>query len=80
MPCLFGAVIVPYILSLVFEDFDTTTGGFIAVGIILMPGILAFLSVLMPIRRRVECKKCGWEQYFKMTPLQDLAQLSTRDD
>ncbi|MGJ8642355.1 MAG: hypothetical protein ACSHX9_03015 [Luteolibacter sp.] len=75
MPCLIGSFAIPYILSYFFEGFDTGTGGLIFAGLLFTPVILSISSFVMPIKRRVECKKCGWEQYFKTIPDSDLTQI-----
>lgn len=68
MPFMLGAFIIPAVISSHFGHVERGTLQTLFFTILFTPGILAFLSFLTPTRRRVECKKCGIEQYFKIPP------------
>lgn len=83
VPCFFGAFAIPAtILHFAHEMNDGISAillSLIFFGMLFMPAILIFFSAVMPIKRRVECKKCRWEKYFDTTPTSDLNQYSTKD-
>ena len=70
LPCLLG----PIFLANVFKVFFYGWGEALALlflASLSTPPLLAFAYLLMPIKRSVECKKCGWSQDYK--PLSDQA-------
>ena len=61
-PCLLGA----FPLAILFSS------GWVFFGLLFAPLLLFLASLLMPIRRRVECRKCPWSKEYppgKTTPI-----------
>ena len=72
IPCVIGAFVVPLLFSGIMQDFMQDYGGWYFFGLILTPALLGFASLFAPIKRHVECKKCGWNRDYpvpKLTPI-----------
>lgn len=79
MPCFFGSFLIPALISYFIDGFDHSEGALIFLGMLFLPAILVFFSFVAPIKRRVECKKCGWQKYFDTIPHSDLTKVPTKE-
>jgi len=64
-PGLFLAFFVPSVFPSVAKLFDGLLVGWLFAILVLGPPLLAILTFFMPLRRHVECKKCGWNKDYK---------------
>lgn len=66
LPCLIALFAIPVILDHFFpalEINDQLTGWFLLT-MIFLPPVLYFVSLFMPITRRVQCMKCDWSRDY----------------
>ncbi len=68
LPCLIGAFVLPLLFESIVRKFTDGNGGLWFFALIATPPLLAFLALVMPLRRHVECKKCGWNRDFQPFP------------
>lgn len=69
---MIGAFVVPLLFSGFIQDWRNEYGGWYFLFMILTSPVLGAASLLTPIRRHVECKKCGWNHDYppaKSTPI-----------
>ena len=69
IPCWIGALFLPDLLIAKFGQVGEVVGALLFLGLFFGPAILVLAGILMPIRRRVQCKKCGWNRYYKLVPI-----------
>jgi hypothetical protein len=80
IPCWLGALILPRVLYPALKKFGLEDYSLLPFfPLIFTPAIMVFLSVILPNKRRLECKKCGWDKYYKTSPPPDLSQYSNKN-
>lgn len=72
LPCMIGAFVVPLLFSGFFPEWLSENGGWYFLFMLLTAPVLGAASLLTPIRRHVECRKCPWNHDYppgKPTPI-----------
>lgn len=64
IPCTFAPSLVFGLFPNLTEMLGSGLKDILIIGILLVPGIMCFLSLISPITRRVVCLKCDWSQDF----------------
>ena len=69
LPCLVLGPIITSLIPGMYDGFRGSQGWWMLFGSMFIPPLfLAGLSVIMPLSRHLECKKCGWDRDYKPLP------------
>jgi len=64
---LLGGFVLPVLLPEFFKSLRDNHQSWAVLGMMFFPSLIfGILSVLMPVSRRVQCKKCGWLRDYKL--------------